>query len=102
MCLPGAANAAAVLDSLAGQVASADDLHAAVARGGVQHWNPGRHLQHLPALRVQVPVVLQQSDTTSNFDFDPNAHDRIPLSTLPKSFKCSCTPLLSLVDVRHI
>ena len=43
-----------------------------------------------------------QTQLQQNSIFDSYAHERIPLSTLPKSFKCSCTPLLSLVDVRHV
>ena len=63
---PGATDAAAVLHGLAGAVPPADDLHASVARRCCQHGDPGRHLQHLPALRVQVPVVLQHSKLHSN------------------------------------
>lgn len=55
---PGAAHAAAVLAGLASPVSALKDLHAAVALCGVQQGDPGCHLQHLPALGVQVSIIL--------------------------------------------
>lgn len=49
-----------MLACLPSPVATADDLHAAIAGGCIQQRDPGRHLQHLPALRVQVAIVLQR------------------------------------------
>ena len=58
MSAPGAAHAAAVLAGLASPVSALENLHAAVALRGVQQGDPSCYLQHLPALGVQVPIIL--------------------------------------------